>query len=223
MKPLCLIVGFGTGVGLGVAHAFGRAGFQLGLISRSPSNYTDTLKELAQAGIAATIAAADVSDEESLKSAIASLQKTHGTAEVLVYNAVSPTFGKPTTLTAAQLTHDFAVNVVGALLAVQAVLPGMQAKKRGSLLFTGGGWAHYPWVEASAIGMGKAALRSFALTLAQELSDTPIRVGMVSIMGQVAPGSPFDPDAIGEVFLTLHRQPVTEFQPELLFKGTTHP
>jgi short-subunit dehydrogenase len=35
-KPLCTIVGFGTGVGLGVARAFGKAGFQLGLISRTP-------------------------------------------------------------------------------------------------------------------------------------------------------------------------------------------
>ncbi len=36
MKPLCIIIGFGTGVGLGIARAFGQAGFQLGLIARNP-------------------------------------------------------------------------------------------------------------------------------------------------------------------------------------------
>lgn len=219
MKRHCIIVGFGTGVGLGMARAFGNAGFQLGLIARNPSKYTDTIAALAAEGITATMAAADVSDEPALKQAIAKLQQAQGAAEVLVYNAVSPTFGKPTTLTASQLSQDFLVNVVGALVAVQAVLPDMKSRRQGSLLFTGGGWAHYPWDDASAIGMGKAALRNFTLTLAQELADTGIRVGMVSIMGQVAPGTSFDPDRIGEAFLAMHNQPPEGYQPEFLFQG----
>jgi NAD(P)-dependent dehydrogenase (short-subunit alcohol dehydrogenase family) len=72
MKPLCIIIGFGTGVGLGIAHAFGQAGFQLGLISRHPAKYADVLQDLAAAGIDAAIAAADVSNEKSLEGAIAS-------------------------------------------------------------------------------------------------------------------------------------------------------
>jgi NADP-dependent 3-hydroxy acid dehydrogenase YdfG len=219
MKPLCIIVGFGTGVGLGIAHAFGNAGFQLGLIARNPSKYADTITALSESGIEAAIEAADASNEQALGNAIAKLQQTHGTAEVLVYNAVSPTFGKPTTLTASQLAQDFAVNVVGALVAVQAVLPSMKSSQRGSLLFTGGGWAHYPWDEASSIGIGKAALRSLTLTLAQELSATAIRVGMVSIMGKVAPNTPFDPDKIGNAFLAMHRQSEEGYNPEQLFQG----
>jgi NAD(P)-dependent dehydrogenase (short-subunit alcohol dehydrogenase family) len=219
MKPLCIIVGFGTGVGLGIARAFGNAGFQLGLIVRNPSKYADEIATLSELGIESQIEAADVSDEQALGNAIAKLQQAQGIAEVLIYSAVSPTFGKPTTLTASQLAQDFAVNVVGALVAVQAVLPSMKSSQRGSLLFTGGGWAHYPWDEASSIGIGKAGLRSLALTLAQELSDTNIRVGMVSIMGQVALGTPFDPDRIGDAFLAMHRQPAEGFQPELLFQG----
>ncbi|NJN31487.1 MAG: SDR family NAD(P)-dependent oxidoreductase [Synechococcales cyanobacterium RM1_1_8] len=218
MKPLCIIVGFGTGVGLGIARTSGNAGFQLGLIARNPAKYADVLSELSESGIEAQIEAADVSDELALGNAIAKLQQAQGIAEVLIYNAVSPNFGKPTTLKASQLAQDFAVNVVGALVAAQAVLPSMKSNQRGSLLFTGGGWAHYPWDEASSIGIGKAGLRSLALTLAQELSETPIRIGMVSIMGQVAPDTPFDPDKIGDAFLAMHRQPAEGYQPELLFQ-----
>lgn len=221
MKPLCIIVGFGTGVGLGIARAFGNAGFQLGLIARQSSKYADAIASLAESGIEAAIEAADVSDEGALENAIAKLQQAQGTAEVLVYNAVSPSYGKPTTLNAPQLTQDFGVNVVGALVAVQAVLPGMKANQRGSLLFTGGGWAHYPWDGAAAISIGKAGLRSFVLTLAQELAGTEIHVGMVSIMGQVAPDTPFDPNKIGDAFLAMHRQSTEGFQPELLFQGAS--
>ncbi|GAA6622404.1 SDR family oxidoreductase [Scytonema sp. NUACC26] len=221
MKPLCIIVGFGAGVGMGIADAFGKTGFQLGLIARNPSKYTDALQSLTNAGIEVSIAAADASNESSLTDAIAELQQKHGSAEVLIYNVVSPTFGKPTTLTATQLAQDFSVNVVGALVAVKAVLPAMRSRKQGSLLFTGGGWAHYPWDEASSISIGKAGLRSLALTLSQELADTGIRVGMVSIMGQVASGTPFDPNKIGEAFLELYRQPTDKFQPEILFQGAS--
>jgi NAD(P)-dependent dehydrogenase (short-subunit alcohol dehydrogenase family) len=87
------------------------------------------------------------------------------------------------------------------------------------ILFTGGDWAHYPWDEAAEIAVGKAGLRSLTLTLAHELAATNIRAGMVSIMGQVAPNTPFDPDRIGEALLELHQQSTADFQPELMFKG----
>jgi NAD(P)-dependent dehydrogenase (short-subunit alcohol dehydrogenase family) len=218
MKPLCIVVGFGTGVGLGVARAFGKAGFQLGLISRNPAKYTDALQDLVDDGIKIAIEAADVSEESALVNAIAKIQQERGNATVLIYNAVSPNFGKPTTLTASQLARDFAINVVGALVAANAVVPQMQTAG-GSILFTGGGWAHYPWDRAASIAIGKAGLRSLTFTLAQELATTNIRVGMVSIMGQVAPNTPFDPDLIGDAFLSLHQQPAADFQPELMFKG----
>ncbi|BAZ08404.1 short-chain dehydrogenase/reductase SDR [Calothrix sp. NIES-4071] len=218
MKPLCIIVGFGTGVGLGIARAFGQAGFQLGLIARNPSKYTGALQSLLEAGIDATFEAADVSNEKSLTDAISRLQQS-STAEVLIYNVVSPTYGKPTSLDAEQVVQDFRANVVGALVAAKAVVPSMKTQEHGSILFTGGGWAHYPWDEASSISIGKAGLRSLTFTLSQELSNTNVRVGMVSIMGQVAPDTPFDPDKIGAVFLKMHNQSKDEYQTEILFKG----
>jgi short-subunit dehydrogenase len=219
MKPLCIIVGFGTGVGNGIACAFGEAGFQLGLIARNPSKYTGALQSLLEAGIDATFEAADVSNEQSLTDAITKLQQ-HCTAEVLIYNVVSPTYGKPTSLDAEQVVQDFRANVVGALVAAKAVVPSMKIKDHASILFTGGGWAHYPWDEAASISIGKAGLRSLAYTLSQELANTNIRVSMVSIMGQVAPDTAFDPGKIGGAFLAMHRQSKDEFQTEMLFKGS---
>lgn len=218
-KPLCVIVGFGFGVGLGVARAFGQAGFQLGLISRNPAKYADVLKDLAASGIDVTIVAADVRDEQALETAIATLMQTHGTPEVLVYNVVSGHYGQPTTLNAETMIQDFKANVVGGLIATKTVLPEMQAQSKGCILFTGGGWAHYPWDGAASMSIGKAGIRSLALTLAQELQETPIRIGLVSIMGQVAPGTAFDPEKIGAAFLAQHQQPVAGYETEFMFQG----
>jgi short-subunit dehydrogenase len=215
----CIIVGFGTGVGLGIANAFGKAGFTLGLIARSPQKYSDAVKSLTDAGFICEIVAADASDEPSLIEAIAALMQTHGTPEVLVYNVVSGSYGKPTTLDATQVTQDFKSNVVGALIATKAVLPAMQTQSQGSILFTGGGWAHYPWDGAASMSIGKAGIRSLAIVLAQELQQTPIRIGLVSIMGQVAPKTPFDPDKIGEVFLAMHQKPFEGYETEFMFHG----
>ena len=139
---------------------------------------------------------------------------------MLVYNALSATFGKPSTLAPETLVTDFRVNVTGALAAVRAVLPGMKTRGHGSILFTGGGWALQPWDEAASPSIGKAGLRSLAFTLAQELHGTGVRVGTVTICGEVAPGTPFDPDKIGEIFLAMHRAPENEFQTEVVFKGS---
>jgi short-subunit dehydrogenase len=214
-KPLCTIVGFGSGVGLGVARAFGQAGCKLALISRNPEKYANDLESLAAAGIEAKTIAADVGNERALQSAITS----QGTPEVLIYNAVSGNYGKPTTLTGELAIEDFKINVVGALIAANAVIPGMQAQSKGSILFTGGGWAHYPWDEAASMSIGKAGLRSLAMTLAQELQETPIRIGLVSIMGQVAPGTAFDPEKIGAAFLAMYQQPAAGYETEFMFQG----
>jgi hypothetical protein len=75
----------------------------------------------------------------------------------------------------------------------------------------------------ASIGIGKAALRSLVQCLAQELAgqSPAVGVGMVTIMGQVAAGTAFDPTAIGEAFVAL-QQRLARAEPgplEELFQG----
>ncbi len=117
------------------------------------------------------------------------------------------------------LTHDFAVNVAGALVAARTVLPGMRQRGAGTLLFTGGGWAIYPDLAFASMGVSKGALRTLVTLLAQELKGTGIRVGTLTVMGTVQPGSAFDPDAIGRAYLDLYRQPTDGFPVEIQYRG----
>lgn len=218
-KPLAIVVGFGPGVGVGVARAFGTAGFALALLSRTPAKQQDHVRALVRAGCDAEGFAADAADPASLAAAIGSAADRFGDPEVLVYNAVAFRAGPPTTVTPDQLVEDFRTNVGGALAAAQAVLPGMKARRSGAVLFTGGGWALYPDAGVSSTAIGKAGLRHLALMLHQELQGTGVRAGTVTVLGTVAAGTPFDPDAIGRAFVDLYRRPAEGYEPEVQFRG----
>lgn len=214
----CLIVGYGPGVGQGAALAFAAAGYNLGLVARRPERQQAALEALRFAGAEAELVAADAADAPGLTAALQGLLRPQ-LPTVLVYNAVAPTLGTPTSLSPERLLADLGVDVVGALAASLAVLPAMQARGEGSLLFTGGGFAHHPSAATSSIGIGKSALRALALCLAEELALTPLRVGLLSIMGMVSAGGPFDPLRIGEAFVALHHRLAQDPSPECLFPG----
>jgi short-subunit dehydrogenase len=218
-SPACFIVGYGPGVGQGVAQAFGKAGFSLGLLARSPDKLAAPLAELKAAGITAELVSADAGNEVSLTEGLNTLRQRLSEAEVLVYNAVAFRAATPTCITGEQLVADFRTNVAGALVAANVVLPAMKARRSGAVLLTGGGWALYPSAAVASTAIGKAGLRHLALMLAEELQGTGVRAGTVTVLGQVAAGTAFDPAKIGQAFLGAYKCPLEQFQPEVRFQG----
>jgi NAD(P)-dependent dehydrogenase (short-subunit alcohol dehydrogenase family) len=219
-KPVCVVVGYGPGVGQGVAKAFGRAGYSLGLLARNPEKHATSLAELRAEGLVAEVFAADAGDEKLLAEGLNAAQQSLGAAEVVVYNAVAFRMSPPTAIAADDLLVDFRTNVAGALIAARCVVPAMKARGRGAILFTGGGWAIYPSAAVASTAIGKAGLRHLALMLAEELQGSGIRAGTITIMGEVAPGTAFDPERIGVAFLDAVKRPADQFEPEIQFTGT---
>ena len=216
-QNLCAIVGFGTGVSMSVARAFGKEGYALALLARNPTKLVANAQALQTEGYTVQTFAADAGDEKSLILVFAQIRAELGNPEVLIYNAAAFTPGKPSAIGFPQLIKDFQVNVAGALVAVQQVLPAMQVNRHGTILFTGGGLALYPSADAASLAIGKAGIRSLAFTLAQELKDSGIRVGTVTICGTVQPGTHFDPDAIAQSYLALHNASETP-ETEVIYK-----
>jgi len=198
---LCVIIGYGPGLGHSVARVFAVEGHTLALVPRTPDKHAALRAPL---GAAAHAFAADAGDQGSLRSALAQIRAQLGDPRVLVYNAASLHPGKPTTLTVEGLVADFQVNVAGAAVAANAVLPAMRAARCGTIIFTGGGLALEPWANHASLSLGKAGIRSLALTFAQELQGSGVVVGTVTICGFVKAGTHFDPDKIAGSFLGLH-------------------
>ncbi|MDN5756901.1 MAG: SDR family NAD(P)-dependent oxidoreductase [Arthrobacter sp.] len=203
-KKLIAIVGAGPGVSAGVARRFGAEGFAVVLLARSAEALDERVSELRAAGIEAHSLVADVTDPESLRRAFATLESEYGTPDVLHYNAGAITVGTPLEVAADDVSHDFAVNVLGALECAQLVAPAMRERGSGTLLFTGGMLGVNPVASRVSAAIGKAGLRNLVFTLADELAGTGVTVGTVTIGGVVKAGTFFDPDAIAGSFWDLH-------------------
>ncbi|GAC1322809.1 MAG: SDR family NAD(P)-dependent oxidoreductase [Thermoleophilaceae bacterium] len=209
-----LIVGVGEGIGSALAMRFAREGHDVGLVARNG----DRLEQLAATlpGRPGT-AAADAGDERALRAALESLADELGPPEALLYNAVAPVPGSPSELSPSALVSELRVDVVGALVAAQTVLPALRSAGGGSLLMTGGGLALNPSAGFASLSVGKAALRALALVLHQELAPEGIRVTTLTINGYIKPGGHFAPDLIAERFWQLHTTPAGELPGEVIY------
>jgi NAD(P)-dependent dehydrogenase (short-subunit alcohol dehydrogenase family) len=154
----------------------------------------------------ALVLGADLAQEQPLDRALAAIAAWGGAPEVLVYNASGGTPGPAAELDPATLPMDFRVNVGAALASVRWALPAMRRAGRGTLLFTGGGLALRPQTGLASASLGKAALRSLALSLGQELAPEGIHAATVTVCGFIQPGTPFAPELIAQTFWDLHLQ-----------------
>jgi short-subunit dehydrogenase len=218
-RPALLLVGAGPGLGLAIARRFGREGFHLIGIARRPATLGAWAEALRADGLSCEPVAADAADGPRLATLIGALAVGHMVG-VLVYNAAGrEPQGMPSSLEAQALQSSLQVSALSALAAAQALLPGMRARGWGSLLFTGGGYALEPAARLSALALGKAALRSLALSLYEELRPAGLHAATVTVCGAVQPagsGGVLAADAIAEHYWQLHLQKPQAFERERL-------
>ncbi|MDR3673275.1 MAG: SDR family NAD(P)-dependent oxidoreductase [Holophaga sp.] len=218
-KPLAVIVGAGPGIGLAVARRFRLGGFALAVVSRpaDPLAEFQAALEGPEAG-AALVLGADLAREQQLRGALAAIEAWAGHPEVLVYNASAGAPGPAADLDPARLSADLQVSVGSALAAARWALPAMRRAGRGTLLFTGGGLALGPQAGLAAASLGKAALRSLALSLGQELAPEGIHAATVTVCGFVQPDTRFAPDLIAQVFWDLYLQKQDGWETERILR-----
>jgi short-subunit dehydrogenase len=219
MSNVCLILGAGPGIGQSCAAAFAREGYDLALASRRLEKVKPIAATIGEtSGRRARAYAANAGDAASLSKLVESVRSDLGDPEVVIFNAAGDHHGKPLQIPADQWVEDYRVNVGGALTLAQLVAPAMKQRRRGTLLLTGGGFAHEPSAAFASLSASKAALRSLTFSLAQELGNDGIHVATVTVYGVVQTGTAFDPTRIAQHFLALHRQKPGAFETERIFK-----
>ena len=201
-----VIVGAGPNLGLAIARRFGRAGFAVGLVSRTQAKLDDLASQLESEGVAAAGAAADIRDSEALTAAIRSLAERLGEVEVLEYSPLpAPEFMKPileTTVDDVRGPIEF--SILGAVAATQAVIGPMREAGRGTILFTTGGAAINPYPLRAGVGISFAGEVAYARMLHDELADSGIHVAHTAIGGRIAPGMDHEPSDVADVLWSHH-------------------
>jgi NAD(P)-dependent dehydrogenase (short-subunit alcohol dehydrogenase family) len=211
-----VIVGVGPGLGLALARIFADAGHPVALLARDMARLETYVAQLDAPGRPVRGYGADAGNPASLRSALRTAFADLGAPEVLVYNAALLRSDTPTDGDDGGWANALAVDVLGAKVAAETVLPELQ-DGRGSLLFTGGGLALHPSPEFASVSVGKAALRAYVQALDAQLNGTGVHATSVTIAGSIGGGEErFEPAALAQDYLDLHHQPDTEWQHELL-------
>jgi short-subunit dehydrogenase len=188
------------------------------LVARSTGSLKLLADDLADTGADINALAADASDPEDLAARLSALYSGNGGPGVIVYNAV---MGAPDHLLSSSVAHlqtAYAVDVISAIVVTQVAAPAMRAAGTGTILVTGGGFADHPIPGLATVSLGKAALRSAATMLGADLKQDGIRVGTLTIAGQIAADTAFSPERIAERYWDVV-QSDEPWEPEYRYTG----
>ncbi|MFD9429585.1 SDR family NAD(P)-dependent oxidoreductase [Streptomyces sp. NPDC060002] len=203
------LIGAGPGLGLATARRFGSAGHTVALIARKAERLQEMAAELARDGIQARGFAADVLDIESLDAALHAAAKDLGPIEILQYSPVPRAdFMKPVLDTGAdELDAPLAFSVKGPVTCVNAVLPGMRALGRGTLLFVNGSSAVRPNPNVAGTSIAFAAESAYARMLHDALAPENIHAAQLIIPGAIRPDAEHSsPDVLAQRLYDIHQQ-----------------
>ena len=173
---MSVITGGGRGIGRVLARALADAGAAVGLIARSADELAQTVRLVTDADGTAAAACADVTDGHAVAEAIDALRRQLGPADLLVNNAgVSGPFGDVWQVDAGDWWRAVEINLRGAFLCSQAVLPGMTARGAGRIVNITSQAGVFRWPQVSAYSVSKAAVIKFTENLAAEAGRSGVR------------------------------------------------
>jgi short-subunit dehydrogenase len=209
-----LILGAGPGLSAAVAQRFGREGFEVTLLARSERNLTEVAERLRAENVTVNTVTGDAADTQQFRKTLENIA-AEATPGVVIYNACVIAPADLLSVDVDFLHSTYAVDVLGAISAVQVFTPAMREAGSGTFIATGGYASVFPWWEYASIALDKAALRNSVAMLHDQLKPEGVHVAGVTITGPIAPGTPAAPEVLAESFWDLHTQPQTEWTNEI--------
>jgi NADP-dependent 3-hydroxy acid dehydrogenase YdfG len=157
------ITGGGSGIGLAGAIEFQKLGATVVLSGRTEATLKDALKQ-----VKAESVVCDVAQKDQVAKAAAEIQKRHGRIDILV-NSAGINLPKRSFRDVSNEGWDqiVAVNLNGMFYCVQAVLPGMRARKDG-LIINISSWAGR--YASSLTGPGYNATKHAVIALTESIN-----------------------------------------------------
>ena len=176
-----VITGAARGIGLEVAWALARAGAKVALVDLDEGPAERSAEGLRSAGYEAISVAADVSDPDQVQRMADTIHQQLGRIDILVNNAGICPITAVENITASEWDLVLGVNLKGAFLCSQAVIPFMRQQGAGKIINIAssagqmGGLAvglHYSASKAGLLGLTKGLARILAPT-----SETEVAAG----------------------------------------------
>ncbi|GMK37076.1 dehydrogenase [Paenibacillus sp. CCS19] len=189
-SKVVLITGGNKGIGLETAKQLGKLGFTILLGSRDEARGQEATATLTAENINAKAITLDITDLDTIQSAVKQIDDQYGALDVLINNAgVCLESGLPPSqhdLTVLRDTYE--TNVFGSFSVTKTMLPLIKKSPAGRIVNLSSGLAslteyNTPESDAEKYGINliaymssKTAVNALTVLFAKELKDTPIKI-----------------------------------------------
>ena len=177
--PVAVVTGANRGIGRAITVTLAAGGFTVAASARDPASLDGTVTEAGQAGGTAVPLACDVRDEASVAKMAAEAEAL-GPVHTVVANAgiAGPTLPLHE-VTLADWRDTLAIDLDGVFLTFRAFIPGMIARRGGSLIAISSMTGKHPLHGRTPYAAAKMGVIGLVRTLATELGPYHIRVNAV--------------------------------------------
>lgn len=169
-----LVTGGSQGIGAAVARAAAARGATVSILARGEELLRATAEPMG-----ANWAVADVTDPAGLSRAVEQLEARSGPCDVLVACAGTALPGRFLEVPVEEFESQMRLNYLGAVHAARAVLPGMVARGRGTVVLTSSTAGLIGVVGYSGYAPTKAAVHELAHCLRYEVQPAGVTVAVL--------------------------------------------
>ena len=196
MKPVCLVLGAGAGIGGNVAKKFSKEGFHLCICRRTDEKGLNNLvKNIEENGGSATGFLIDIIKDNVIEDLIENIETNIGPIDVVVYNLGAQAGMKllhETTLK--EFEWGWKVANLGLFRLAKSICPIMEKRKKGTILVTSATAAMRGNKNQHSHASAMGGRRMLCQSLNAEFSEKGIHIAHIVIDGMVDA-----PDTLGKV------------------------
>lgn len=191
-----VVTGASSGIGEATALSLAQAGYPVALGARRVDKLEEVVARIREYGGEAVAHPVDLTDEDSVAAFAKAAQADLGDIEVVVSNAGQVHPGHIVEVDSERFTRELDLTVVGAHRLVKAFVPGMQARRRGDIVFISSDTAVRARPFMGAYSSSKWGLEGMVQSLQMELEGSGVRASVVRPGPTWSEmGSDWDPDA----------------------------
>jgi short-subunit dehydrogenase len=175
-----IVTGASSGIGKATALALAQAGFHLALVSRSADKLAAVADLVRATGVEAKIYPLDLGKIEEVKAKISLITQEFGEIDLLVNNAGMGYTKLLQDTPLEEWQNVINLNLTSVLACIQAVLPQMRQRRRGTIINIASIAATQAFPNWGAYCVSKAGLLMLSQVLAAEERAFGIRVVTIS-------------------------------------------
>jgi len=177
---VALVTGASQGIGRACALALAESGAHLALAARNEEKLAGVVKDAESKGAQAAAFRMDVSQEDSVKTAVKSAIERFGKVDILINNAGITKDTLLMRMKRADWDSVMQTNLTGAFFCTQAVISSMLKQRWGRIINITSVFGQMGQVGQANYAASKAGLIGFTMAMAREVASRNITVNAVA-------------------------------------------